>query len=353
MLVPASRHDEWNRLVAACPHGDVLQCWEWGELKARTGWEPLPVAVERQGRLAAGALLLRRPLPLGRCLLYAPRGPIVDFRDPQLWPALADEIRQVARARRAVAVKLDPAISAADAAAAEALRRAGFRPAVSAEAVGGVQPKQVMKTDLARPEQELLAAFHPKWRYNLHLAERKGVVVSVAERREDLDPFYDLLLVTARRDGFTVRARSYFHDLWDLLVARGLARLFLARRGEALIAGTLAFCLPPPAWYVYGASGNEHRNLMPNHLLQWEMMRWAQRQGCTVYDFRGVEREVEGEPQGPLAGLNRFKRGFDARYVEYLGDYDLVLRPAEYWALRSVLPGVRARGRRRRAQEEA
>jgi len=353
MIVPESRREEWNQLVASCRHGDVLQCREWGELKARTGWEPLPLAVAREGRLAACCLLPKRPLPLGRCLLYAPRGPVVDFADEQLWEELANEIRKAARRHRAILVKVDPAVPADEITASSALEAAGFQPVTSAEAVGGVQPKYVMKVDLARSEEELLAAFAPKWRYNIRLAERKGVTVRSDCHREDVETFYELLKVTARRDGFTIRALSYFYDLWDLIITRGLGRMFLARYEGEVIACTLVFCLPPQAWYVYGASGDEHRNKMPNHALQWAMMRWAKEQGCTVFDMRGVAREVEGEPQGPLAGLNRFKRGFDAYYVEYLPDYELVGSRLGYWAFRTVLPWARAWGRRQRAQEEA
>ncbi|NLO72903.1 MAG: aminoacyltransferase [candidate division WS1 bacterium] len=352
MILPAERREEWNALVARCPHGDVLQCWEWGELKSRTGWTPLAVAVERQGRLAAGCLVLKRPLPMGMSLLYAPRGPIVDFSSPGLWSELAEELRVVARPEKALFLKVDPAIPAEEERVAEVLRSEGFRPAASAETVGGTQPRQVMKLDLTPSEEDLLASFESKWRYNIRLAERKGVEVSGNCRREEVEVFYDLLKITAQRDGFTVRAISYFYDLWDLLVARGLGRLFLARVGGVPVAGTLAFILPPQAWYVYGASSNEHRSLMPNHALQWAMMRWAKAEGCTLYDFRGVAPERAGEAQGPLAGLNRFKRGFGARYVEYLGDYDLVFRPAGYWAFQELLPWVRARGRRKRAQEE-
>lgn len=362
MIVPAERRTEWNEMVAACPHGDVLQCWEWGELKARTGWTPYAVGLERAGRLAAGCLLLKRPMPGGLSLLYAPRGPMVDFGQPDLWPELAAEIRALGRRERAMVVKMDPAIPATPRGAgfqpavsgvAEALRTAGFRPATSAEAVGGTQPRQVMKLDLTLSEDELLESFAPKWRYNIRLAERKGVVVSDEVTREDLAEWYEVLKITARRDGFTVRAISYFYDLWDLLIAPGLGRLFLARLEGDIIAGTMAFCLRPQCWYVYGASGNEHRSLMPNHALQWAMMKWAKAQGCSVYDFRGVAPEVDGEPQGHLAGLNRFKRGFGAQYVEYLGDYDLVLKPAAYWAFQKALPWVRQRGRRKRAAEEA
>jgi lipid II:glycine glycyltransferase (peptidoglycan interpeptide bridge formation enzyme) len=266
---------------------------------------------------------------------------------------LAAELKTLALHHRALAVKLDPALDHTNELAHRALLGQGFNPVSSDEAVGGVQPKHVMKLDLTSSLDDLLASFHSKWRYNIRYAARQGVEVTADTTRADIEPFYRLLQETASRDGFTVRALSYFYDLWDILVERGMGRLFLAHADGQLLAGTLAFLLPPQAWYVYGASSNEKRNLMPNHAIQWAMIQWAHDNGCTTYDFRGVAPQIDGEPQGPLAGLNRFKAGFNAHYVEYLGEYEWVARPLSHWAFRKALPWVRARGRRhRRAESE-
>jgi lipid II:glycine glycyltransferase (peptidoglycan interpeptide bridge formation enzyme) len=167
----------------------------------------------------------------------------------------------------------------------------------------------------------------PKTRYNLRLAERKGVQVTDNCTEEDLRTFYDILLETARRDNFMVRSFSYFRLIWQHLVRNDLARLFVARYEGEMLAGALAFVLGRQCWYVYGASSDRRRNLMPNHLLQWRMIQWAKSQGCEVYDFRGVSPERDGIPlDDHLAGLNRFKSGFGAQYVEYLGEFDLPFR---------------------------
>ena len=269
MLLQAADRDRWNDFVRASTYPSVMQSWEWGELKAATGWTPLVIALEGEGELQAGALLLERRIPhLRRGLLYAPRGPILDWSNTDLLARLVAEIRTVARQRAAVALKIDPCVPAERTDVAAALEGLGFRFVGSDDPdLGGTQPRYVMKTDLRPEPDELLASFHPKWRYNIRLAERKGVAVTDQATREDLPAWYEVLKITGRRDGFTVRALSYFYDLWDLIIAPGLGRLFLARVGEQLIAGTMAFCLPPQCWYVYGASSNEHRNLMPNHAL--------------------------------------------------------------------------------------
>jgi len=332
MLIGEDRQDEWNDFVAASEHGSALQSYQWGQLKGFTGWEALPVALMDEGRMRACALVLKRELPLiGRALFYAPRGPIVGFEDAEALSRLLGEIRELAREHRALALKVDPPIPAEQTSAVEALRSAGFRPIQYDEkGLGGTQPRWVMKTDLTPEPEALLASFKSKWRYNIRLAGRKEVTVRRDCSSADLPEFYKLLRVTADRDGFTVRSREYFERLYDLLVPAGLAKLFVAEYAGQMIAGAILFKMGRQATYVYGASSNEHRERMPNHLLQWEMMQWAREQGCTVYDFRGVAREIDGKPVAALSGLNRFKRGFAAEYVEYVGEWDLVFSPIWY-----------------------
>ena len=90
------------------------------------------------------------------------------------------------------------------------------------------------------------------------------------------------------------------------------------------------------AWYLYGASSNRHRNLMPNYLIQWEMIRWAREQGCTLYDFRGVSGDLNED--NPLYGLYRFKKGFGGEFTEFIGEWDQIYSPVFYWLFNHVLP---------------
>jgi len=341
MIIEEDRRDEWNEFVTGCPHGTVLQCWEWGELKQHTGWEPLPVAATENGHIVATCLILKRRLPLiGGCLLYAPRGPILDFTNEAAWNDLFGEIREIAKAHRAMVLKIDPAVASSRADVLTILKQDGFQPARGNQNFGGIQPRYVMKVDISGELEEVMADFKSKTRYNIRLAERRGVTTRDGQR-EDVDDFYRILETTAQRDGFAIRDISYYYDIWDLIISRDLGKMFLAYVEEKLVAGTIAFTVGHQAWYVYGASSNHHRNLMPNYLLQWRMMQWAKQRGCTVYDMRGVACEVEGEAQGELTGLNRFKRGFTAQYVEYIGEWDLVFRPGLYRLFNIVQPLVK------------
>jgi len=340
------RRDAWRAFIAEQPYGDLLQTMEWGALKARSGWEPLPLAAVESNRQVAAALLLKRTLPQPfRALLYCPRGPILDWRRRELVHAVLEAIREQARRHEALFAKFDPAVPAKETNVSELLREHACVPACGEPeddgGFGGVQPRYVMKTNLTPHPDELLASFKSKTRYNIRLASRKGVVVKVDTTRHDLPEFYKLLQVTAERDRFLIRPQKYYEDLWELLVEPGLAHLFLGYYEQELIAGALCFILGHQCWYVYGASSNRHRQRMPNHLVQWTAMQWARERGCTVYDFRGVAPNTEQGRASPLYGLNRFKEGFAAELVEYAGEWDLPVRPLWYRAFRCLEPPVR------------
>lgn len=328
-LVGPADADRYDAFVADHPKGHVLQTWAWGRVKERTGWRPLCLVLEdARGEVVAGSLLLLRRLPgLRRSILYSPRGPVLDLHDPALFDAFLVAVRRVGREVGAILWKIDPDVSLPDERLTRYLADRGFVRVEHAHGFGGTQPRFVFRLDIRPSLDELMASFAPKTRYNIRLAERRGVQVRAATR-DELPVFYGLLTETAERDGFLVRGLSYFETLWDEVVERGYGRVFLATyRGEP-IAGTLALILGQKAWYLYGASANRHRNLMPNHLLQWTMIRWAKERGCTLYDFRGVPGDTS--PGHPLHGLYRFKKGFSGVFTEFVGEYDLPFSPLWY-----------------------
>ena len=345
--------ERFRQYVGSGPKSHILQTVAWGDLKARTGWTPLRFLVEEGPagavRGAISVLLRRLPLPgLQLFLGYAPRGPVLDYEDE---PAMAELFRSVGatlRRRGAIALKIDPDIPAGRGDVIQRLRRLGLRQMARGLGFEGVQPRFVFRLPLHGAPGDILAGFHPKTRYNIRLAERRGVTVRVGASLEDLRVFYRILVETARRDRFLIRAESYYRDMWDILVKPGLARLFLADHEGETLAGTIAFALADKVWYVYGASSNTRREVMPNYLLQWTMIQWALDRGCTLYDFRGVSGRVE--PSDPLYGLYRFKKGFGAEFTEFAGEFDLVLRPAWYRAYTYGEPAYRRlRARLRRS----
>lgn len=342
-LTSPDDHALWNEFVGCLPQGDVLQAWEWGGVKS-PDWFPMRLGLFQGETLTGGAALLRRKLPLIGNFYYAPRGPLLeDWTDDAALTALLEAIKKRGAADGVAFLKVDPAVSVERGAVAALLAKHGFAPPPSfdAQGFGGTQPRCVMQLDLAgRSEADLLAAFKPQVRRNIKLStEKHGVEVVSDLTREDLIVFNDLMQVTGARDGFRPRPLSYFQTLWDNLVPVGLAKLFLTQYEGRILSGALCFVIGDKAWYVYGASSNEHRNVMPNYAMQWAMIRWARERGCAWYDFRGVSphRRTPGEPasdvekEDHLQGLNRFKEGFGTRYVEYIGEFDLVYNKSAYW----------------------
>ena len=151
---------------------------------------------------------------------------------------------------------------------------------------------------------------------------------------EAVNDFSRIMNETGARDHFIVRSAGYFRSLLSCLGDN--ARLYMAYHDGRPIAGTIAIRFAGKVWYLYGASSNADRNLMPNYLLQWEMIRWALDSGCFLYDFRGVSGDLS--PDNPLYGLYRFKKGFTGEFTEFLGEYDYVLKP---WVVSAVKNGRR------------
>jgi peptidoglycan pentaglycine glycine transferase (the first glycine) len=346
-------NSDWNKFVAASPYSDVLQCREWGEVK-KPDWQPIEVSLESEGTLSATALILKRRIPYSdRTMFYIVRGPVLDWSNAQLTRALFEKIQKEAQKYKAAFIKIDPALPADEAstpAILETLRAIGFMPSPEAQgSFGGTQPRYVMKLDISAPLDDVMKSFHQKWRYNIRLGDKKGLVVHSDCAREDVKTFHEIYQITAQRDGFTGYPLAYFQKLWDTLIESGLAKLFLVRHEDKVLSGAISFLLPPQCWYVFGASSNEGRNLMPNHAMQWAMMKWAKENDCTTYDFRGVhdvrqDPNFDGDLQKALMessdGLVRFKAGFGAQLVEYIGEWDLPLDKKWYWMWTKARPAL-------------
>jgi len=363
MLTPTVVTDrvEWDRTVAVLPGGHLLQSWDWGQLKGRHGWSAERLAwYDSHKQPAACVQILTRsvilPGGVGRlCVRYSPRGPCLDWSDGDLSKQVLDALQARSVERGTVFVKVDPETPdspqplapSPDPASSSAesiqriLRASGWRP--SSEQV---QFRNTMVLDLRASEDQLLAGMKQKTRYNLRLAERRGVVVRPAGL-EDLDQLYRMYAETSLRDGFVIRDRAYYNDAWGTFLNNGQAQPFLAEVEGQAVAGLMVFRLGRRAWYLYGMSRELHRELMPTYLLQWEAIRWARREGCEAYDFWGAPDRLD--PQDPLWGVYRFKEGFGSRLVSGVGAWDFTVRPRLYWFYTAVLPRVlglmRLRGR--------
>ena len=341
--IPSS--EEWDDSVLR-QDGHLLQSWGWGEFKSGFGWEAERIAVrdDATGELKGTAQVLMRRLPLGS-MAYVPKGPVADPKDRETWVRLLRVLRDEGQARRVTFLKVEPDWEG-EHPLAQLFEEEGFR--VSGQTI---QPPTTIVVNLEGDEHEILRRMKPKTRYNIGLAERKGVIIREG-KLEDVALFYKLMVETKERDAFGIHEEEYYRGAWQFFAPDDCVRLFLAYHADEPLAGLMAFAFGSRAYYLYGASSDRHRNLMPNHLLQWRAMLWARQRGCTSYDLWGIPDEAGEDEEdmeevlsrGGLWGVYRFKRGFGGRVVRHSPSYDYVYSPLMYWLGTKVYPRMRGTG---------
>ena len=238
-------------------------------------------------------------------------------------------------------LKIEPSVPDGNDQWLESLRKRGFQPNPYA-----VHVRNEWVLDLRPVEKDILAGMKEKWRYNVRLAGRKGVIVRRGEGQADLDTFYRIYETTRERDQFFIHNKQHYEDILRLYSNGDRVALFLAEHEGKAIAAIIVLRLGRWSWYMYGASSNEQRNLMPNHLLQWTGMQWAKSHGCWYYNFRGIPDVLEEGQE--LWGVYLFKRGFGGYALRFLETHDLVYRPLIYKLYMRLLEMKRRRGERER-----
>ena len=337
-----------------------LQVPSWAGAKAEwrnesVGW------FDGDELVGAGLVLLRQVPKVKRFLAYLPEGPDIDWTGARTGRPLGDWLDPLAAHLRAIgafAVKMGPmavvrrwhadtlkaAIAEGTArrlrdvtpdetwpeaiAVSDALRELGWsqKPDMGA-GFGDVQPRYVFQVPLAgRTEDDLLAGFNQLWRRNIKKAEKAGVEVTHGGY-DDLPAFHECYVETAERDRFTPRGLAYFQRMWRAMEAEDPQRLtlYLARHEGRVLAATTLVRVGTHAWYSYGASSNTGRDVRPSNAVQWAMIRDCLAGGCDVYDLRGISDTLD--PDDHLFGLIQFKLGTGGHAQEYLGEWDLRLRP--------------------------
>jgi lipid II:glycine glycyltransferase (peptidoglycan interpeptide bridge formation enzyme) len=307
--------EKWDQFVKDNQTGSFLQSWQWGEFIAAQGKRIWRFVVESEGEWLAVILLYKGTLKFRQTFLYSPRGPVLksEIRNSKLesLKLVTAKIDELARQEKALYFQLEPYTT--DQAWLEQLKQLGF-----SKSPRNVQPKYTLILDLNKSEEELLKQMHQKTRYNIRLAQKKGVKVLVDNSR--INDFFALLHKTSKRQKVKFFDRNYFKKLLEL----DLAKLYLAEYQGRIVAANIMIFWHRSATYLFGGSDHEYRQVMAPHLLQWQAVRDAKQFGCRQYDLWGaVPTGVKG-PEQKWAGVTRFKQGFDpqAEIIEYLGTYE-------------------------------
>ena len=313
----------WNQFIAEHPDAHLLQMGEWGELKNDFGWKPVRLLLDRE----TGAQILFRRLPLGLTLGYMPK-PVDSGRlmvdNTSFWR----EVDSICKKNHAIFLKIEPDTW-----------EETFQPSnlpTFKLSNHNIQPPRTITISIKEDEKEILARMKPKCRYNIRLAEKKGITVRTWD---DISAFHEMMTVTGGRDNFGVHSKEYYQRAYELFHQKGTCELLVAEFEGKPLASLMVFSNAKRAWYVYGASNDQERNRMPTYLLQWEAIRWAKARGCEEYDLWGVPDEQEETLEANfeirrdgLWGVYRFKRGFGGQLKRAAQALDRVYNPLLYWA---------------------
>ena len=363
---------EHRAFIATRSSASFLQTPAWGAVKSE--WRNESVGFFRSDELVGAGLVLYRQLPrLKRFLAYLPEGPVIDWSGDDLDDWLAPLTAHL-RSQGAFAVRMGPPVvtrrwsaeqvkagiadesvgrlgdvpplerSQQGARVVAQLHELGWKPQSVDGGFAAGQPQfnfqipLVTRGEESRPrtEAEVLAGMNQQWRRNIKKADKAGVEVSRGDVT-DLKAFHDLYVHTADRDHFTPRPLSYFQTMYDALLAEHDDRIqvWLARHGSDLVAATIAIRVGTHAWYSYGASSTEKRDVRGSNAVQWAMIRHAMEAGAEVYDLRGITETLDADDSH--VGLIQFKVGTGGEAVEYAGEWDLPLNRVLYKAFEIYL----------------
>ena len=281
----------WDKQIGSQKQSQFLQSWEWAEFQKRLGRQIWCLDLEGDF-----VLVIKMNLPLGKNYLYIQRTGC-NFNEAKI-----NLIKELAKQEKSIFIKIEPL--------GQTLENFGFKK------VKPVQPAKTLMLDLSKSEEQLLAEMHQKTRYNIRLAEKKGVSLKICSV-EEFPIFYDLLVDTYRRKGKKLYGRDYFHKLYH----DHLTKIYCAEYESKILCANMIVFFGDTVTYLHGGSGEKDKNIMSPHLLQWETIKKAKELGYKYYDFWGVEDRYPG--------VARFKRGFGGFEVDYAGAWDLPLN--KFW----------------------
>ncbi len=351
-LLSTTQADNWNDLIKDLPGAHALQTHQWGQVKAQFGWQPHYLIWRNPvGDVQAAVLVLQRRVPaqgfgLNLSVMYAPRGPLLDWADEALAKRVLDDLQSFAKGEGAIFIKIDPDLPISLGIPGEEgtiLNPAGE--AIKADlAKRGwhfsdeqIQFRNTVTVDLTADEEDMLMRMKSKTRYNIRLAERRGVEIRKGGV-EDIDLLYKMYAHTAIRDDFLIRHKGYYEAVWQTFFEAGLAKPIIAEVEEQPVGAAVIFQFGGRAWYIHGMSLDEHREKMFNYRLQWAGMLDSKEAGCHTYDMWGAPDNFNEED--PLWGVYRFKDGFGGQVECSLGAWDYPVRPFFYRLYSQVLPRI-------------
>lgn len=325
-LISVTDANVWDAFVSGQPRAQFTQSWAWGAFRVSRGQAVERLAlVGEDGRWEAAACFIHYPKPLVGGYWYAPRGPVIrgdllaNDRASDILARVMDALASHGLPKRSLFWRIEPAVPATS---YNLSRYAGQPTTFRSHAY---MPASTSLVDLSKPEDALRASMHEKTRYNIRVAERRGVTVRVTQNRDAIQTFLALNAETEARDRFVSQPAAYIRDTYAFLSEHGMARLRFAEHDHAILAASLEVAFGDTATYLYGASSSASRSLMAPYALHWDAIRAAKAEGRQYYDFYGVNPSDAKSPyyKKSWEGITRFKLGWGGDRLDYAGTWEL------------------------------
>jgi lipid II:glycine glycyltransferase (peptidoglycan interpeptide bridge formation enzyme) len=325
-----------NFIQSNSPDGGFLQSQYWRKFQESVGRKTYNVSADGEnGELVAWASIIEHTLPVVGRYFYVPRGPIAHNMEHITWNKTYNEFLSklivLAKKNNAGWIRIEPA-------GEDILEflRSGLKNIKIRKSAVDMQPRETLVVDISGGEEDLLARMKQKTRYNIRLAEKRGVHVTCNTKHvtpKNIDQFLKLVKITAKRDRITAHPENYYRKMFGVIPPE-ILKLYVAEYEGKIIAANLVLFFGKTATYMHGASDNVHRDAMAPHLLQWRQIQDAKKAGCTMYDLGGVQscdtKHVIYNKS--WEGITRFKTGFapDMESIKFPGCYDIILKPGKY-----------------------
>lgn len=317
VLFSNSNQNRYKEFTNKNAYSSIWQTLEWKSFQEHISRKVLLIGIETDKNIEATALIIKHPLPLKKCWLEIPRGPL--WSHPKACENILKKIYEIGKKEDAIFARVNP-LTPLEKTSKKIKHKKAFY---------DHHPETTLILDLTLSEEELLKQMKPKGRYNIKVAKKHGVEIVESK---DATAFHLLLQVTTDRDGFTGHNQGYYQNMIDTLGEKG--KLYYAKYENSVIAGGIFTFEKETATYYYGASGNQHRNLMASYLLQWHAIKEAQKRNCAYYDFLGIAPE-NTKKDHPWNGVTTFKKKFGGEVISHPKAQDIIIKPLWYTALKA------------------
>ncbi|MFA6422277.1 MAG: peptidoglycan bridge formation glycyltransferase FemA/FemB family protein [Candidatus Buchananbacteria bacterium] len=311
--------EKWDEfLLQNSPNGGFLQSWAWGEFQNELGKKIYRIAViDDSENIKILSQLITYNLPFGKKYFYVPRGPVAQDVASQEFKILIKEIKRIAFKKGAIFVRIDPPLL-------DGQETKNILKNLGLNFVGEVEPKSTLILNLKNNDNEILAGFKSKTRYNIKVAQKNNITIE--EGKEYFEDFWNLMQKTAKRDKIKIHSKKHYQKMVDILSKEKILKLMVAKFEDKVIAANLNIIFGKWCVYLHGSSDYDFRDKMATYLLQWESILLAKSRWCDYYDFGGAS-------ETKWAGITRFKRGFvpEGEFTVHIGAFDIPING--FWYL--------------------